>query len=122
MEAVCISIFTLEAIVRVLSCPDKREYFGDALNIIDLVAIFPFYLEAALQDVEVPGLAVFRVIRLVRVFRLFKVSRGSLMVFVHTMRNSSKPLYMLIFFTSLAMIVFSSLIYYAERGEWNVIG
>lgn len=123
MEAVCIAIFSADLLVRTLSCPDKWEFFGDTMNCIDVIAIMPFYLEAILGaimgDVEIPGLAVFRVIRLVRVFRLFKVSRGSLMVFVDTMTNSAKPLYMLIFFTSLAMIVFSSLIYYAERGVWN---
>jgi hypothetical protein len=86
---------------------------------VDVVAIMPFYLELMLADVSIPGLSVFRVVRLVRVFRLFKVSRGSLMVFVHTMSRSAKPLYMLVFFTTIAMIIFSSLIYYIERGTYN---
>jgi hypothetical protein len=86
---------------------------------VDVVAIAPFYLELALANVSVPGLSVFRVVRLVRVFRLFKVSRGSLTIFVDTMTRSAKPLYMLVFFTSIATIILSSLVYYAERGEWN---
>ena len=40
-------------------------------------------------------------------------------VFVSTMARSAKPLYMLVFFTTIAMIIFSSLIYYVERGVYN---
>ena len=89
------------------------------MNLVDVVAILPFYLELILADITVPGLSVFRVVRLVRVFRLFKMSRGSITVFVDTMVRSSKPLYMLVFFTSIATVIFSSLIYYVERGQWN---
>mmetsp|Transcript_5774 Transcript_5774/g.6637 ORF Transcript_5774/g.6637 Transcript_5774/m.6637 type:complete len:518 (-) Transcript_5774:12-1565(-) len=119
MEAVCISIFTFEFILRIISCPSIPAYFNDLMNCIDVIAILPFYMEAVLTSVEIPGLAVFRVVRLVRVFRLFKVSRGSIAVFASTMRKSAKPLYMLVFFTSIAMIVFSSLMYYAERGVFD---
>jgi len=55
-------------------------------------------------SVNVPGLSVIRMVRLVRVFRLFRVSRGSIVVFARTMAMSSKPLFMLIFFTSIAMV------------------
>ena len=119
MEAVCIACFTAEFIARVSTTPDLRNYFFDSMNLVDVVAILPFYLELILADITVPGLSVFRVVRLVRVFRLFKMSRGSLTVFVDTMVRSSKPLYMLVFFTSIATVIFSSLIYYVERGQWN---
>ena len=119
MEAVCIACFTAEFIARVATTPDLRNYFFDSMNQVDVVAILPFYLELILADVTIPGLSVFRVVRLVRVFRLFKMSRGSLTVFVDTMVRSSKPLYMLVFFTSIATVIFSSLIYYVERGQWN---
>jgi len=104
---------------RVASTPSLKDYFNDTMNQIDVVAIMPFYLEAILANVQIPGLAVFRVVRLVRVFRLFKVSRGSIVVFANTMRKSAKPLYMLVFFTTIAMIIFSSLVYYVERGVYN---
>ncbi|MDA9097443.1 ion transporter [bacterium] len=119
MEAVCISLFTAEFIARITTTPDLNKYFYDRMNVVDVVAIAPFYLELALANVDIPGLSVFRVVRLVRVFRLFKVSRGSLTIFVDTMARSAKPLYMLVFFTSIATIILSSLVYYAERGEWN---
>lgn len=64
-------------------------------------------------------MAILRVVRLVRVFRLFKVSKGALVIFLVTMKKSAKPLYMLIFFTALAVIIFSSLMHYAERGVYD---
>jgi voltage-gated potassium channel len=70
-QAVCIAFFTLEAIARMLCCPNLRNYLSDAANIIDLAAIIPFYLELGLSGV--PGFAVLRVVRLVRILRIFKV-------------------------------------------------
>ena len=118
-EAICISVFTIEVIIRVAVCPSISNYFRDTMNVIDIIAILPFYVESILSGLEVPGLAVFRVIRLVRIFRLFKVSRGSITIFARTMSVSARPLYMLIFFTLLAMVIFSSLMYYSERGEYD---
>ena len=80
MEATCIAVFTAEFLGRLASTPDLRNYFNDTMNQVDVVAIMPFYLEIMLANVSIPGLSVFRVVRLVRVFRLFKVSRGSLTV------------------------------------------
>ena len=119
MEASCIAVFTAEFLARLTTTPDLKNYFNDTMNLVDVVAIMPFYLEIMLANISIPGLSVFRVVRLVRVFRLFKVSRGSLTVFVSTMARSAKPLYMLVFFTSIAMIIFSSLMYYVERGTYN---
>ena len=68
------------------------------------MAVFPFYLEMILMGVDIPGLAVFRVVRLVRVFRLLKMSRSSITIFIQTMKRSAKPLFMLIFFTSIATV------------------
>lgn len=62
--------------------------------------------------------AVFLDVRMVEQMDL-QVSQGALSVFGSTMKQSARPLYMLVFFTSIAMIVFSSLIYYAERGIYD---
>ena len=119
LEIICISCFTVEILLRLFSCPSTRGYFQDAMNIIDIIAVVPFYLEMMLMGVDIPGFAVFRVMRLVRVFRLLKMSRSSISIFVQTMKRSAKPLFMLVFFTSIATIIFSSLMYYFERGTYD---
>ena len=55
-----------------------------------------------------------------RVFRLLKVSKGSINLFAETMTNSIKPLNMLLMLVSIAIVVCASLMYFIERGRFNV--
>ena len=125
IELVCIVCFTLEYCFRLLASPHRVSFCMAPLNIIDLVAIAPFYVEIVMSATsdsgDVSGLAVFRVIRLARVFRLFKLGRYSdgLKTFANTMARSTRPLAMLVFFMIIAIILFSSAIYYCERGAWD---
>ena len=122
MEAAAISIFSIEIVARFVAYGSVRTFLSKPMNLVDLVAVLPFYVELivnAVTDADVPGFQVLRVLRLTRVFRLFKASRGSLIVLTETMRRSAKPMYMLIFLVWLGLMIFSSIIYYAERGDWD---
>jgi len=120
IEALCIAIFTVEFILRFSLARDRAAFASSGLNIIDFVAILPFYLEVMVSGLAIPGLSVLRVTRLARVFRLLKVSRDSLTIFGDTMVRSAKPLYMLAFLLCISMVMFSSIMYYAERGSFNL--
>jgi hypothetical protein len=102
IEAMCISWFTIEYVVRLLSSPNKWKFATSILNVIDLIAIIPFYISIAManSDTDVSSLAILRVVRLVRVFRIFKLSRYSrgLQILGHTLRASVKELGLLLFF------------------------
>ena len=119
-ETVSISIFTIELGLRFATAPDRAAFCTDSLNFVDLVAILPFYLELALQGVEVPGLAVLRVLRLARVLRLLTAFKDGLNVLSETFIDSLQALRMLVFFVCIGMIVFSSLMFYIERGVYDV--
>ena len=125
IELVCIVCFSIEYVARLVASPDRVSFCAAPLNVIDLVAIAPFYIEKLAQRIsqtgDVSGLAVFRIIRLARVFRLFKLGRYSdgLKTFANTMARSTRPLAMLVFFMIIAIILFSSAIYYCERGAWD---
>lgn len=92
------------------------------MNWVDMVSVVPYYIQIivdATSAKHAPTLQVFRILRLVRVFRLFRMSRAVTEIFAKTMQLSAKPLYMLVFFTCLGVVFFSSLLYYAERGVYD---
>ncbi|KAK6733815.1 hypothetical protein RB195_017527 [Necator americanus] len=123
IEFVCILWFTLELTLRFISCPSKVTFMTSFLNIIDFVAIAPFFVNLIWADASKSGssmsFAVLRVLRLVRVFRIFKLSRHSvgLQILGKTFRASVQEFCLLIFFMVIALVLFASGMYFAEQGE-----
>ncbi|KAK3726606.1 hypothetical protein QZH41_011284 [Actinostola sp. cb2023] len=119
IEAMCITWFTFEYLIRFLCSPNKWKFVVSVLNIIDVVAIIPFYITLPMKEpTSVSSLAILRCVRLVRVFRIFKLSRYSrgLQILGHTLKASLRELGLLFFFLCVGVILFSSAVYYAEFG------
>ncbi|KAM6904806.1 potassium voltage-gated channel subfamily A member 7 [Xenentodon cancila] len=122
VETICICWFSFELIMRLISCPSKTYFFKDIMNIIDFLAIMPFFVTLGTELAKDKGtqpsvsLALIRVIRLVRVFRIFKLSRHSkgLQILGQTLKASLRELALLIFFLFIGVIIFSSAVYFAE--------
>lgn len=121
LEIAFISWFTFEYLVRLMSSPQKWLFVRSFLNVIDLLAILPFYVELGLKNSSEQNfsLAFLRILRLVRVFRIFKLSRHSsgLQILGLTLRKSLRELGLLIFFLAIGVVIFSSMVYYAENGD-----
>jgi potassium voltage-gated channel Shaker-related subfamily A protein 1 len=126
IETVCIIWFTFEFIVRFVSCPLKLIFLKSIMNVIDIVAIIPYFITLGTifadenrKSSQAMSLAILRVIRLVRVFRIFKLSRHSkgLQILGQTLRASMRELGLLIFFLFIGVILFSSAVYFAEVTE-----
>ncbi|KAI7792083.1 putative potassium voltage-gated channel subfamily C member 2 [Triplophysa rosa] len=121
VEGVCVLWFTFEFLVRVTFSPDKLEFVKSVLNIIDFVAILPFYLEVGLSGLSSKAakdvLGFLRVVRFVRILRIFKLTRHfmGLRVLGHTLRASTNEFLLLIIFLALGVLIFATMIYYAER-------
>uniref|UniRef100_A0A8V0ZX91 Potassium voltage-gated channel subfamily A member 6 n=1 Tax=Gallus gallus TaxID=9031 RepID=A0A8V0ZX91_CHICK len=136
IETLCIIWFSFELLVRFFTCPSKPDFSRNIMNIIDIVAIIPYFItlgtELAQQQQQQSGsssnnggqqqamsLAILRVIRLVRVFRIFKLSRHSkgLQILGKTLQASMRELGLLIFFLFIGVILFSSAVYFAETDD-----
>ncbi|XP_072528395.1 potassium voltage-gated channel subfamily C member 1b isoform X1 [Salminus brasiliensis] len=121
IEGVCVVWFTFEFLIRITFCPDKLKFIRNALNIIDFVAILPFYLEVGLSGLSSKAakdvLGFLRVVRFVRILRIFKLTRHfvGLRVLGHTLRASTNEFILLIIFLALGVLIFATMIYYAER-------
>ncbi|GMT10696.1 hypothetical protein PFISCL1PPCAC_28580, partial [Pristionchus fissidentatus] len=120
VEFVCNVWFTIEIVARFFSCPNKWEYFKAPVCIIDLVATSTFYIDLIMNYFvgATADLEFFSIIRILRLFKLSQHSNG-LKILLHTFRASAKELMLLVFFLVLGIVVFASLVYYAERVEEN---
>ncbi|KAL7856773.1 hypothetical protein SRHO_G00156720 [Serrasalmus rhombeus] len=124
IEAVCIGWFTAECIVRFIVSRDKCEFVRRPLNIIDLLAITPYYVSVAMTALtgENPQLqragVTLRVLRMMRIFWLIKLARHflGLQTLGLTLRRCYREMVMLLVFVCVAMAIFSALAQLLEHG------
>jgi len=92
----------------------------DISNIIDLLAILPFWLETF--DVQGGGgfLVVLRILRLTRIFRVFKLGKYNdvFTLFTRVVQQSMPALLLMLFFICLGCCLFGTLVWFAEQGTW----
>ena len=90
------------------------------VNIIDIVATLSFYIDFMMTRMRKENeiLEFFSIIRIMRLFKLTRHSPG-LKILVHTFKASAHELSLLVFFLILGIVVFASLVYYAERTQNN---
>jgi len=144
VETLCIIWFTFELLVRFLACPSKYVFAKDIMNMIDLVAIIPYFITLATivaekEEVIAPrapvapnkegnnqamSLAILRVIRLVRVFRIFKLSRHSkgLQILGRTLKASMRELGLLMFFLFIGKHFQQDFLHHTNSCFVNMIG
>lgn len=122
LEVFTTVVFTLEYLLRFLVCnafgrPTRLEFLRTPMNVLDVLAISPFYVEHLSQSVANGPLAVLRSVRLIRIFRIFRLSRYSMgmSIMIQSLLASVQPLIILVFFLCIGGTLFSSLVYYAEK-------
>jgi len=142
IEAVCISYFSIEYLLRLAGSPVKWDFIKGTMNVIDCMAIAPYYL--TLFFVEAPEMGprdlsiitepppleeegsgfggvgrIMQVFRIARIMRIFKLARRSvgLQSIAHTVRTSWKDLGLLFSLVAMGMLVFGSLEYFIENDQ-----
>jgi len=142
LEVVCICIFTVDYGLRISTVhsalPEEcgvdvdgeevsplrltQLYFGQVLNLLDLFAILPFYVESAIPGVTGGGMAVLRVTRLVRIFRVLKMPklRSCVRMFINVLQDAMPALFICLFMTSITALFFASAIVFSEGSNYSV--
>ena len=120
VEVAVVAIFTAEYVSRfAVHYGSRVNFVVQPLNLVDLLAILPFYAELAFGAGNTPSsdvLRVLRVLRVVRIFRVFKLAN-----FVESMRSgtcmaeSTDALGLLVFFLCIAVLIFASPLLRRER-------
>eukprot|EP00656_Telonema_subtile_P057749 TRINITY_DN9575_c0_g1_i2.p1 TRINITY_DN9575_c0_g1~~TRINITY_DN9575_c0_g1_i2.p1 ORF type:complete len:338 (-),score=69.99 TRINITY_DN9575_c0_g1_i2:724-1737(-) len=133
VESVCVGFFTLELILRLVGWKFSLDFIKEPMNLIDLAAILPYYVELALllsegltpgassNSSNTDGTRVLRLFRLIRVFRVFKLSRhsSSMRLAVRAVVASGDTLWLMVFILAVMVITFGGLVYVFEKGEWD---
>jgi hypothetical protein len=121
IEIACVAIFTIEYGLRLACTPETLRFVFSFFNLVDLMAIGPYYLELVFAGLFGGGAPLLRIIRLVRILRLIKLGRYVIWmrIFGVTIERSAVPLGMLGFMTSTMVIFWASVMYYVERGTWD---
>lgn len=120
LDTACVMIFTVEYCLRLFAAPDRCKFVRSVMSIIDVVAILPYYIGLIITDNEdVSG--AFVTLRVFRVFRIFKFSRHSqgLRILGYTLKSCASELGFLLFSLTMAIIIFATVMFYAERGMEN---
>ncbi|XP_044516575.1 potassium voltage-gated channel subfamily G member 3 isoform X1 [Gracilinanus agilis] len=124
IEAICIGWFTAECIVRFIISKNKCEFVKRPLNIIDLLAITPYYISVLMtvftgenSQLQRAGVTL-RVLRMMRIFWVIKLARHfiGLQTLGLTLKRCYREMVMLLVFICVAMAIFSALSQLLEHG------
>lgn len=111
LDAVTSIWFTAEFLLRLVFCPDFKNFAKNPMNWIDLLAVLPFYLSLYHVGTRTSWLVVMRTFR---IFRIFSLS-FSFQILFHTLISSKNELFLVFLSLIVPIILFSSMIYFAEN-------
>ncbi|XP_026864052.1 potassium voltage-gated channel subfamily F member 1 [Electrophorus electricus] len=125
IETACIGWFTVEYLLRLASSPNKVRFALAFMNIVDFMAIMPFYivwilthLGTAMMELANVQQAV-QALRIMRIARIFKLARHSsgLQTLTYALKRSFKELGLLLMYMGVGIFVFSALGYTMEQSH-----
>ncbi|XP_031179542.1 potassium voltage-gated channel subfamily G member 4 [Sander lucioperca] len=131
VESICVAWFTLEFILRFVNAQSKMAFARGPLNIIDAIAILPYYVSLVFdirdesQEDVIMGAGrgyldklslILRLLRALRILYVMRLARHSLglQTLGLTMQRSIREFGLLLLFVCVAVTLFSPLVHLAE--------
>jgi hypothetical protein len=128
LDMICTIIFCIEYVTRISVCsvflPTKhhkiatvRRFILAPPNIIDLLAIAPYFIEQMSKSSTSQVFKVLRTMRLMRLLRLLKLGRRfeGLQLMMTAILNATEALFLLVFLVMMGMIFSASTVYFTEK-------
>ncbi|KAA0723914.1 Potassium voltage-gated channel subfamily G member 4 [Triplophysa tibetana] len=134
VETVCVAWFSLEFVLRFLQAESKLKFVRNPLNMIDVIAILPYYISLVvdkdeMEEAELHGSAgtghgyldklglILRLTRALRILYVMRLARHSLglQTLGLTMQRSIREFGLLLLFICVAVALFSPLVHLAEK-------
>ncbi|KAG7482680.1 potassium voltage-gated channel subfamily G member 4-like [Solea senegalensis] len=131
VESICVAWFTLEFLLRFVNAQSKLAFVREPLNVIDAIAILPYYVSLVIdvrdqsQEDVVLGAGrgyldklslILRLLRALRILYVMRLARHSLglQTLGLTMKRSMREFGLLLLFVCVAVTLFSPLVHLAE--------
>jgi len=111
IELFCVTIFTIEYILRIYVADRKFRFIFSFFGLIDLVAILPFYLSFGID------LRSLRALRFLRLFRLLKLARynSAIKEFTNAVKVAKEQILLFMFITFILIYLSAVGIYFFEN-------
>ncbi|CAF0823308.1 unnamed protein product [Rotaria sordida] len=126
VQSICIGFFTIEFLLRLISCPSFFDFIKSIPNWVDFFAIVPYYITLIISVFgthnEISSetyffLSILRIFRFLRVFKLYRIFQHikSLRVLGSTIKESIPDFIILLSFLTLSGFLFGAAMYFAEN-------
>lgn len=130
LEVVVTAVFSLELALRLAEASSLADFFTDGLNVVDVIAVLPGYIEAAARltspDLSAPqAVPLLRIAWFIRILRVLKVARYfpslslCIGIFLHALSSSALAILAVL---SFLMVVSASLLYLVESDRCEELG
>jgi len=117
-ELVVTILFTIEYVLRLLVVSNLCSYIIKPMNLVDLLAVLPYYVEIFFPDLPSTSLRVLRVVRLARLGRMRHLLSEYIEVMSTALSNAADEAGPMMFLMILVQVIlFGSIVYAFENGH-----
>lgn len=123
LDDITVVFFTLELILRLVSCPCYKQYFKSIINVIDIIILLAAYTNYIVAEITIKAeydkKGIVRILQYVQMFRVLRVLRIThsiiaVRVLGYSLKRSLKDILALAIYLFIGVMIFSTFVYFSE--------